>query len=75
MNTRFSFGFGSAALLALGLLVAAPAHPAAFADFINDGRSNIFWRNSATGENYLYPINGTTVLDTEGYVRTVPNQN
>ena len=75
MNTRFSFGFGSAALLALGLLAAAPAHPAAFADFNNDGRSDIFWRNSATGENYLFPMNGTTVLDTEGHARTVPDQN
>jgi len=26
---------------------------------------------AATGEDYLYPMNGTTILPTEGYVRTV----
>jgi hypothetical protein len=41
------------------------------ADANGDGRSDIFWRNAATGENYLYPMNGTTVLGTEGYLRTV----
>ena len=44
------------------------------ADFDGDRRSDILWRNSATGENYLYPMNGTTVLATEGYLRTVADQ-
>jgi hypothetical protein len=44
-------------------------------DFDGDGRADILWRNSSTGENYLYPMNGTTILGTEGYLRTVPDQN
>jgi hypothetical protein len=45
------------------------------ADFDGDGRSDIFWRNLASGENYLYPMNGTAILGTEGYARTVADQN
>jgi hypothetical protein len=44
---------------------------AALGDYNGDGRSDIFWRNSATGENYVYPMAGTTILGTEGYTRTV----
>ncbi len=44
-------------------------------DFNGDGRSDILWRNSSTGENYLYPMNGTAILGTEGYLRTVPDLN
>src|SRR5207249_1174358 len=40
------------------------------ADFDGDGKSDILWRNSSTGENYLYPMDGTTILPTEGYIRT-----
>jgi len=29
------------------------------------------WRNNATGENYIYPMDGTAILGGEGYVRTV----
>ncbi len=75
MSTRFSSGFASATLLALGLLAATPALPAAFSDFDNDGRSDIFWRNTVTGENYHFPMRGTAIADTEGYARTVSDQN
>ena len=47
----------------------------AIADFDGDGRADIFWRNSATGENYLYPMNGTAIRPGEGYVRTVADLN
>jgi glucose/arabinose dehydrogenase len=40
-------------------------------DLNDDGRSDILLRNPTTGENYLYPMNGTTILGTEGYIRTV----
>jgi hypothetical protein len=43
------------------------------ADFNADRRSDVLWRNSSTGENYLYPMNGTTILAGEGYVRAVPD--
>ena len=47
----------------------------AIGDFDGDGRADLFWRNSATGENYLYPLSGTTILPSEGYVRAVTDLN
>jgi glucose/arabinose dehydrogenase len=44
-------------------------------DFNGDGRSDVVWRNAASGENYLYPMNGTAIVGTEGYLRTVADQN
>jgi RHS repeat-associated protein len=29
------------------------------------------WRNAITGENYLWPMDGTTIKATEGYFRTI----
>jgi hypothetical protein len=45
-----------------------------FGDFNGDGRADLVWRNSSTGENYLYPMDGTTILAGEGYLRTVADQ-
>src|SRR5947207_10208823 len=45
------------------------------ADFSGDGHSDVLWRNTLTGENYLYPMNGTQILAGEGYVRTVADPN
>src|SRR6267143_1700749 len=48
------------------------------ADFFGTGRSAILWRNQGaggTGENYLYPMNGTQILPSEGYLRTVADLN
>jgi len=42
-------------------------------DMDGDGRSDVLWRNSSTGENYLYPMDGTSILPGEGYLRTVPD--
>ena len=47
---------------------------AAVGDYDGDGKSDLLWRNSSTGQNYLYPMNGTTILPTEGYLRTVADQ-
>jgi hypothetical protein len=44
-------------------------------DMDGDGTADIFWRNSSTGENYFYPMNGTTILSGEGYIRTVADRN
>ena len=41
-------------------------------DFNGDGKADILWRNAATGENYVYLMNGTTILG-QGYIRTVSN--
>lgn len=40
-------------------------------DFNGDGKADILWRNSASGENYIYPMNGTQILPGEGFIRTV----
>src|SRR5207245_74916 len=40
-------------------------------DFDGDGKADILWRNSVSGQNYLYPMDGTTIKPTEGYLRTV----
>jgi len=39
-------------------------------DFDGDGKTDIVWRNSATGENYMYLMNGTTVR-AEGFLKQV----
>src|SRR5439155_16618026 len=44
-------------------------------DFTGVGRSDVLWRNASTGENYLYPMNGTQILASEGYLRTVADPN
>src|SRR5438876_1017497 len=48
--------------------------PAARADFNGDGKADILWRNSSTGENYVWLMNGTTITG-KGSVRTEPDQN
>jgi FG-GAP-like repeat len=66
---------GVVAAGAFGLLtVPDVARASAFADFNADNRSDILWRNSSTGENYVYLMNGTTILPGEGYLRTVADQ-
>jgi hypothetical protein len=42
-------------------------------DFTGDGKDDILWRNSATGENYVYFMAGTAIAG-EGYLRTVTDQ-
>src|SRR5438552_17744271 len=43
-------------------------------DLDGDGKADILWRNSATGENYVYLMNGTAIAS-EGSLRTVADQN
>jgi hypothetical protein len=57
-----------------GVLVfaaAAAAANVALFDFNDDGRSDILLRDTSTGENYLYPMNGPAIAAGEGYIRTV----
>src|SRR5207245_2150763 len=42
-------------------------------DFDGDCKSDVLWRNSATGENYLWLMNGWTIA-TGGLIRTVADQ-
>jgi len=44
-------------------------------DYDGDGKADLLWRNSSTGENYLYPMDGTSIKPSEGYLRAVPDQN
>ena len=41
-------------------------------DFDGDGKADILWRNSSTGEDYIFLMNGTTVAAGSGYTNTVP---
>jgi hypothetical protein len=41
-------------------------------DYDGDGNADVLWRHAVTGENYLYPMEGTTIKPGEGYLRTVP---
>jgi len=43
---------------------------AGVADFDGSGKADILWRNAANGENYLYFMNGVSIVN-EGYLRTV----
>jgi glucose/sorbosone dehydrogenase/VCBS repeat protein/FG-GAP repeat protein len=44
-------------------------------DYDGDGKADVLWRHATSGENYLYPMNGTAIKPTEGYIRTVPVAN
>jgi hypothetical protein len=44
-------------------------------DLNGDGRADIVWRNGSTGDNWLYPMNGTAILAGEGFLRNVADQN
>jgi hypothetical protein len=44
-------------------------------DFDGDGRSDILWRNAVSGENYLFPMDGTAIGAGEGYLRPVTDLN
>jgi 6-phosphogluconolactonase (cycloisomerase 2 family) len=80
---RFFFptGYDNALFSAQDMLFRVTAVPgpvasaAKSADFNGDGRSDILWRNAVTGENYLYPMDGTTILGGEAYLRTVADLN
>jgi hypothetical protein len=61
-------------LAGLGVLAAFSAYGAA-GDFDGSGTTDLLWRNSATGENYLYPMNGTVIGPGEGFLRTVADSN
>ena len=39
-------------------------------DFNGDGKSDILWRNTVTGETYIYLMDGLTLLP-GGYLPTV----
>ena len=58
----------------VGVLNIVNAASAAASDFDGDGRSDILWRNYSSGDNYLYPMNGTAIGAGEGPLRTVAPQ-
>ena len=45
---------------------------AATADFDGDGTSDILWRDSATGDNYVFFVDRSTVLPSSGFTNSVP---
>ena len=65
----------TAAMICLAISSARALPGCAPMDFDDDCKSDILWRNAVTGQTYFYPMNGTTVLGTEGLIRTVPDLN
>ena len=57
-----------------GIAMLPPAGKVA-GDMNGDGRSDVLWRNLSSGQNYLYPMNGRTILSSEGNLRTVTDLN
>jgi hypothetical protein len=47
-------------------------HIVATGDYDGDGKADLLWRNFSSGETYLFPMDGTAIKPTEGYVRSVP---
>src|SRR5947199_226421 len=41
-------------------------------DYDGDGKADVLWRHATSGANYLYPMDGTAIKASEGYLRTVP---
>ena len=39
-------------------------------DFDGDGRADILWRNAASGENYIYLMNGTAIASQASVARS-----
>ena len=46
---------------------------AGIGDFNGDGKDDLLWRNTVTGENYVFPMVGTQILGGEGYLPSVSN--
>jgi len=44
-------------------------------DTNGDGKADIIWRNSATGQNAVWVMNGTAIAAGTGYIATVPDLN
>ena len=53
-------------------LVFLPCGQAVADDFDGDGMSDILWRNSANGQNWLYTMDGA-VIETTNYINTISN--
>jgi hypothetical protein len=62
-------GVTQGALHAIGM-----CNPYRRRDFNGDSRADLLWRHSSTGENYLYFMNGASIVS-EGHVRTVQDAN
>lgn len=45
---------------------------AGYGDFNGDGNTDIWWRNTATGENFIHFMDGTLTLGSSGFFATVP---
>src|SRR5947207_1706572 len=63
----------TAATICLAISSANALPPCAPMDFDGDCKYDVLWRNSSTGENYIWLMNGWTIAS-EGYLRTVADQ-
>src|SRR5881396_1090910 len=63
----------TAATICLAISSANARPPCAPMDFDGDCKSDILWRNSATGKDYLWLMNGLTIVS-QGSLNTVDDQ-
>src|SRR2546427_13003924 len=63
----------TAATVCLAISSANALPPCAPMDFDGDCKSDILWRNSATGKDYLWLMNGLTIVS-QGSLNTVDDQ-
>src|SRR5439155_18265778 len=63
----------TAATVCLAISSANARPPCAPMDFDGDCKSDILWRNSATGKDYLWLMNGLTIVS-QGSLNTVDDQ-
>lgn len=57
-------------IMAAIALVVLPCGQAVADDFDGDGMSDVLWRNSASGQNWLYTMNGA-VIETSNHINTI----
>jgi len=43
-----------------------------YGDFNGDGNTDVLWRNTSNGDNYIYLMDGTTVVAGSGFILNVP---
>ena len=52
-----------------------PLHDAGAADFDGDGKSDVLWRNTATGDVAIWYMDGMTIRASSGFVTSLTDLN
>src|SRR2546425_8021 len=73
IKSRLQLLRGMLAVAALGVSCAWAVPPCAPMDFDGDGKADILWRNTSTGDNFIYLMNGA-MIKSSVYLNTVSDQ-